>query len=50
MDARDRFITALAELVSTAYHAQGDVYISDYEITALADEHAVPAVRGASCS
>ena len=45
MDARDRFITALAELVSTAYHAQGDIYISDHELTALADEYAVPAVE-----
>jgi len=42
MDARDRFISALAELVNAAYYAQGDIYISSQQIRALANEHAVP--------
>jgi hypothetical protein len=42
MDARDRFVTALAELVSSAYYTEGDIYVSNEKIRALADEHAVP--------
>jgi hypothetical protein len=42
MDARDRFIAGLAELVNSAYYAKGDIYISTQQLSALADEQAVP--------
>jgi hypothetical protein len=42
MDARDRFVTALAEAVSTAYYTHGDIFLSIEEIGALADEQQVP--------
>jgi hypothetical protein len=42
MDARDRFITALAELVNSTYYAQGFLYISAQDVEALARTHAVP--------
>jgi hypothetical protein len=42
MDARDRFLTALADAVSTAYYAEGDPYLSIERINAIAEEQQVP--------
>jgi hypothetical protein len=42
MDARDRFVTALAEAVSTAYYAEGYIFFSIEQINAIAVEHQVP--------
>jgi hypothetical protein len=41
MDARDRFLTALAEAVSKAYYAEGVLYLSTQEIGAIAEEQRV---------
>jgi hypothetical protein len=32
MDARDRFVTALAKAVSTMYYAEGDIFLSIEEV------------------
>jgi hypothetical protein len=42
VDARDRFVTALAEAVSTAYYAEGEPYLSIERISAIAEEQHVP--------
>src|ERR1044072_954839 len=42
MNARERFASALAEAVSTAYYAEGLLYLSLEQINAIADEHQVP--------
>src|SRR3954471_18873213 len=36
MEARDRFITALARHVSEAYYRDGDIYVSVQELEAIA--------------
>ena len=42
LDARDRFISALAEAVSTAYYAEGELYLSIEDISAIAERERVP--------
>lgn len=42
MEARDRFISALAEAVSTVYYAEGELYLSIENINAIAEAEQVP--------
>jgi hypothetical protein len=42
VDARDRFISAIAELVSTAYYTEGEPYISSEQLSAIAVQEHVP--------
>lgn len=42
MEARDRFISVLAEAVSTGYYAEGELYLSIEEISAIAEAQQVP--------
>lgn len=42
MEARDRFISALAEAVSTVYYAEGELYLSIENINAIAEAERVP--------
>jgi hypothetical protein len=42
VDARDRFLSALAEAVSTSYYSEGELYLSLERINAIADDQQVP--------
>src|SRR4051794_22944257 len=41
MNARDRFVTALAETVSTAYYTEGEAYLRQEQIKSIAEEQQV---------
>lgn len=42
MDARDRFVSAVAEMVSTAYYTEGEPYIGIERFNAIAEQEQVP--------